>query len=271
MKRRSEVQALITGWRDRKRTSRKSLWIPVLFATCTMLIPAPGHAQIAKWSVSASAGFAQFNLTDVDTKNQADVLGFAFQGYPMGSIASLRQTPIYSAGVRYRPNREYSVSLNGSTWDKTVTASYSGPDASLRLDRGAGSTDIVLGIDFYPASRPYFLEWYVQGNLGLGFARATAVAAGSRMEKIAGVLTSVPWIDTDARYRKTKLTVGAAIGIDVPLFRGAALTAQGGYRFAPFGQLNGEARRFDIRSDETTSIDFDFSGIVATAGVRIEL
>ncbi len=167
-----------------------------------VFIPQTLFGQYQKWSLSASAGLNRLNLSAVDNKNASDVAGWVNQGIPVGDFASVKTSPFYSAGVRYRSDREFALSLSGTYWNKTVSSSYDGPDASLHLDRGVGSTDIMFGVNYYPTAQPLQFEWYLQGNVDLTMARATAKAVGSVSQKPGGTLMLVPFIDTDGKYKK---------------------------------------------------------------------
>jgi hypothetical protein len=129
------------------------------------------HSQYRTWSITGSVVYAVLNLDAVDTKNQSDVEGWGRRGFPVGPFASVKRPPFYSAGVSYRVDRESGISLRGSYWSRTVPTSYNDPYGSLLLDRGVASTDIILGIAYYPSVQPFLLEWYVQANLGLALVR----------------------------------------------------------------------------------------------------
>ena len=254
---------------NRRAAGRCFIWIVLLLGVAST--PQMLHSQYRKWSVTASIGYNRLNLDAVDEKNQSDVDGWGDQGIPAGQFASVRHSPFYSAGVSYRYDREFAISLTASYWSKTVSSSYDGPDAELHLDRGVGSTDVVLGIAYYPSARPYFLEWYIQTSLGLAIARASARAVGSRMQKDGSVLIPVLFVDTNGISTKSKMSAGLSMGADVRLFGGFSLTVAAGYRFAQLGILESDITRFGQHSNEPTTIEFDYSGVLASAGLLFEL
>jgi len=260
--------------RHRSDTSRRAadrgfIWIVLLLGVAST--PQMLHSQYRKWSITAAVGYNRLNLDAVDEKNQSDVDGWGNQGIPVGTFASVQRSPFYSAGVRYRYDREIAISLTASYWSKTVSSSYDGPDAVLHLDRGVGSTDVVLGIAYYPSARPYILEWYIQTSLGLAMARASARAAGSRMQKDGSVLIPVLFVDTEGTSAKSKMSVGLSMGADMRLFGGFSLTMAAGYRFAQLGILESDITRFGQLSKEPTTIEFDYSGVQVSAGFLFEL
>ena len=247
----------------------KLVWI-VLTAGIA-LTPQTLHSQYRKWSIAGSVGYAVLNLDAVDNKNQSDVEGWGRQGFPIGPFASVKRPLFYSAGMVYRVDREFGISLTGSHWSKTVSTSYNDPYSSLLLDRGVASTDIVLAIAYYPSAQPFFLEWYVQANIGLAVARATGKAVGSQTEKISGVATTFQFVDTDGMLKKTRTSAGLSLGANVPLFHGISLNAEAGYRFAQVGSMEGSVTRFGETTAETTTMEFDYSGFLLTAGIRLVL
>jgi hypothetical protein len=254
----------------RPRGARGSLIWTILFLG-VISYPHTLHGQYRKWSVGASVGYNLLNLDAVDEKNQSDVQGWSRQGLLVGQLGSVKHSPFYSVCVSYRYDREFGVSLAGSYWTKTVSSSYNGPDASLQLERGVGSTDFVVGISYYPSARPVFLEWYVQTNLGVSLARATAKAVGTQMVKSGSVLIPVTFVDTDGTYKKSKAIVGVLVGADMPLIGALSLKTEAGYRFAQFGTMDGDVTQMGQHSVQTSTIEFDYSGFQVGAGFRFHL
>jgi hypothetical protein len=242
-----------------------------LFLLGVLSAPQMLHSQYRKWSVGASVGYNQLRLDAVDDKNQIDVAGWTRQGFMIGPLASVKQSPFYSVSISYRYDREYGFSCSGSYWSKTVSTSYNGPDANLRLERGVGTTDFVFGISYFPSARPYFLDWYIQTNIGITFAQATAKAVGATMVKDGSVLVPVPFVDTDGKYTKSKLIAGAVVGADIPLIGDLSLKAEAGYRFAQIGEMEGDVTQLGVHSVQTSTIDFNFSGFQVSAGFRFQL
>jgi hypothetical protein len=255
---------------DTHRTATRGCLIWTILFLGVLSFPATLHGQYQKWSVGAAIGYNQLNLDAVDEKNQADVEGWSRQGLILGQLGSVKRSPFYSVCVSYRYDREFGVSLAGSYWTKAVSSSYNGPDASLQLERGVGSTDVVLGIAYYPPARPFFLNWYIQTILGVSLARATAKAVGTQMVKSGSVLIPVTFVDTDGAYKKSKAIVGVLVGADMPLMGGLSLKTEAGYRFAQFGTMDGEVTQMGQHSVQTSSIEFDYSGFQVSAGFRFQ-
>jgi opacity protein-like surface antigen len=243
----------------------------IAIAAMVILCSSQLYAQRHPWSLTASAGMSVLNLGTVDDDNAADAEGWAAQGYPVSRFPSLKQQLLYSMRVSYRYDREFAVSLLAFYSSKTVQSAHHSPDDGLDLSRGAGATDIILGIAYYPAARPYFLEWYVQATFGLTFAQARANAVGFRNVKIAGVPTPEPFVDTDAKFSKTKTSVGVGAGIEIPVMSRVSINAEAFYRFAQVGAMSGTLTRFGDRTDATTTIEFNYSGFLLSTGIRIEL
>jgi len=233
----------------------------------------PGHlnAQDRSWSISGSVGYARLSLDDVDGDNSADAEGWNRQGIPVGAFASMKWSPVFSGRVQYRLNREFAFSLTALYNSKRVTASYNSPEASLSLIRTVGSSGVSLGIAHFPSAQPYFLQWYLQVDMALTFARATAEAYGTRTVKVGGEPTLIPLAETSGTYKKSKVTVGIFLGADVPIVRPMFFRFEAGYRVAQFGKLGGDVTRFGEHTTETTTVEFDYSGFLLTAGVGMAL
>ncbi len=237
----------------------------------TIFGPETLYGQYKKWSVSATVGLNRLNLSAVDNKNSSDVTGWNNQGIPVGNFSSVKVSPFYSVGLRYRTDREFAVSLSATYWNKTVSSSYDGSDATLHLERGVGSTDLMFGVAYYPGGQSRDFEWYIEGNIDLTMARATAKAVGSTSQKPGGTVILVPFIDTDGKYSKSSLSAGLAIGGDVRLTGKFSLTANAGYRFAQLGTMEGDISRFGVNTKESSTTEFDFSGLQVSAGIRYDL
>ena len=91
------------------------------------------------------------------------------------------------------------------------------------------------------------------------------------MQKEGSVLVPVPFVDTDGRYTRSKLTVGILVGGDVRLWGDIFLNAEAGYRFAQLGTMDGNVSQMGQNSVQTSSIGFDYSGFQVSAGLRYQL
>ena len=256
---------------NRHRHAAVHVFVGIVLLSGIVLDSQPLYGQYKKWSVTASVGLNRLNLAAVDNKNSSDVAGWANQGIPVADFASVKISPLYSVGVRYRSDREFALSLTGTYWNKTVSSSYDGSDAILHLDRGVGSTDLMFGVSYYPGAQPPQFEWYIQGNIDLTMARATAKAVGSVGQKPGGTMILVPFIDTDGKYKKSSLSAGLGVGADMRLGGAFSLTGYAGYRFAQLGTMEGDISRFGVQTTESSTTAFDFSGLQISAGIRYDL
>jgi hypothetical protein len=230
----------------------------------------PIAAQDRTFSLTGSAGYGLLSLGAVDAKNASDVAGWTNLGFPLGSIASVKQSPFLSARMTYRYTRDFAISLYGSYFSKAVSSSYEGSDAVLKIDRSVGATDLCLGIAYYPAAQPFLLEWYLQVNLGVILARGTTRTIGSQAVKSGAVTTMVPFDDSEGIYRKTKTSASFFVGANIPLLRSLFLKGEAGYRLAQVGELDGSVTSFGVQSSMTSTTMFDFSGLLVSVGVGIE-
>ncbi len=228
-------------------------------------------AQDRTFSITGSAGYGLLNLSAVDERNASDVVGWTNLGIPVNDFASVKRSPLFSGRMTYRYSRDFSVSLHGSYFSKTVYSSYDGSEAVLQLERSVGATDLSLGVAYYPAVQPYLFEWYLQVNFGVFMPRVTARTVGTQATKPAGVIVMVPLVDTDARYKKTKTFAAFFVGADMPLFQRVFLKGEAGYRVAQMGELDGEITRFGVQINQPSITLFDFSGLIVSVGVGVEL
>ena len=236
---------------------------------CTIQQPAPG--QDRTFSITGSAGYSLLSLGAVDDKNASDVMGWGNLGIPVSGFASVKQSPFFSGCLTYCFSREIAFSIYASSSSKSVSSSYDGPDAILHLDRSVGATDLSLGVAYYPAIQPYFLQWYLQVNLGVILAHASTKAFGTQNTKPTDVGFVSPLVDSEGKYTKTKPCAAFSVGADMPLYLGIFIKGEAGYRSAQVGELNGDITQFGVHSNETSTTFFDFSGFIVSLGVGIKL
>jgi hypothetical protein len=227
--------------------------------------------QERTFSISGSAGYGLLSLSEVDAKNASDVEGWGNLGIPVSGFASVKKSPFVSGRMTYRFSREIAFSIYGSYFSKSVSSSYEGADAVLHLDRSVGATDISLGVAYYPAVQPYFLQWYLQVNLGIIMARASTKAFGTQNTKPTDVGFASPLVDSEGNYKKTKPAAAFSVGADVPLLLGIFLKGEAGYRSAQVGQLDGDITLSGVHSNEISTTSFNFSSLIISIGVGITL
>jgi hypothetical protein len=214
-------------------------------------------------------GYAILNLRQVEEDNASDVEGWNALGIPVGALGSVKQSTFFSGRLAYRFGREIAFSFAVHDQSKEVSTSYEGTDATLSLQRGVGSTDALLGVSYYPSAQPFFLEWYIELEVGLIFGRADAHAHGTETIKIDGTPTFMPLVETDATYKKTRTAVALCVGADVPILRSLFVHIEGAYRFASIGTLDGDIDRSGLHSKQPSITEFDYSGLLISGGVGI--
>lgn len=230
----------------------------------------PLAAQEGTWTFSASVGYATLEMTAVDDDNRNDVEGFNDAGIPIGPFPLLNASPFFTGKVHYRLDREFGASLRVQYFSKEVSTRFEHPDEFLHLTRSVGATDIAGALIYYPQFQPYAFEWYIELNIALTFARARATANGEKNFKIDGQTNFVKTFDSDGNYKKSKLGVGIGTGVTMALTGPLFLRGEVSYKFAQMGTMDGTVRRFDSTTPQGTTIEFNFSGFLLSAGVGVE-
>lgn len=249
---------------------RTTLASVILGLSAVWAVPTPLYAQHSPWSLSGSVGYAILNLGQVEKDNASDVEGWNALGIPVGPLGSVKRSSFFSGRLAYRLTREIAFSFAVRDQSKEVSSSYEGAEASLSLQRGIGSTDALVGISYYPSAQPFFLEWYIELQVGLIFGRADAHAHGTQTVKSGGVPILMPLVETDATYKKTRTSVALCVGADVPILRPFFVHIEGAYRFASLGTLDGDIDRFGQHSKQPSITEFDYSGFLVSGGIGIE-
>jgi hypothetical protein len=173
----------------------------------------------------------------------------------------------------YRFDREYSVALNAYHDSRTVETAWSSPEDALSLKRRIKATVISGGLLFHlPTDMDSDL--FAEVEIGMLFARATSYALWTHTEKMSDTsLTVVTEIFDDTRgvFEKSKLIVSAALGGSLRLFGPMILRGKVLYRLGQIGTMDGSIVKFGQTADQTTSIEFNFSGFLILGSIGIEI
>ena len=238
------------------------------------MLPSMLPAQEGTWTVSAGGGYAYIFLDAVKGDMDRDVRGYNNAGLLLPPFPSPSSTLALEGKATYRFDREFSWSFTLNSSSRTVGTSWEDGTYALSLERTLSSVTAMLGLGYHLPTG-YDQDVYLEVQLGYLFAKATSSADWTKSTKVAdstGMYVTVMETldDTRAKFTKSKLIVAAALGgtlrISGPLFiRGEAL-----YRFGQIGTIDGTKTQFGQSVPQTTSIEFDFSGIFLTAGLGIE-
>ena len=246
-----------------RHSSRCSIILALLF------IVAIGHSQDRTFSFSATAGITHLNLGDVDQDNQNDVNGWNAQGMPIGSFPSLKTSFLYSVKGAYRIDRDIAFTVSVARSTHRVTAEYSTVNKELLLNRSLGFTDYMFGVLYHFPLYYDDIEGYAGGEVGIMDAYAHADAYAAQLIIIDQDIEVFPYVDTRGDYSIRKTTFNATVGANVRVIGPAFLRVDAQYKFGNAGKMDGHVTRIDSEGDDTTTIGFDFSGLILTLGVSV--
>jgi hypothetical protein len=227
-------------------------------------------AQEGTFSLNLSVGLAHLQLDQVDEDNQRDVEGWNHQGVFIDPFPSIKNAFMLSLKGVYRYDRDVAFSLAISDGSREVSTSYTRPEQTLTLIRSVGFTHVTLGVLYH---FPLFYgraEGYVGGDVGVLKARAQAEAYGSRMVKIIDSTQTFVTADTKGTYRASKTVADVTLGATVRLFEPVFLRTEAQYTVGKVGKMDGRVTRMGTERDETTSIEFNYSGFLFTLGVGVQ-
>ncbi len=228
------------------------------------------QAQERTFTLSLSAGLAHMSLDQVDQDNQSDVEGWNRQGIFIGSFPSLKNAFMLSAKGSYRYDRDVAFSFSFSDASREVSTLYNTPEQTLKLVRSVGFTDATFGVVYHFPLYYDLAESYAGAEVGLMWARAHAEAYGTRTLKIVDSTETFPTLDTKGTYNATKTMVNALVGMHVRVFESLFLSAELKYKVGKVGKMDGHVTRIGSEGDETTSIEFDYSGLLITLGLGVK-
>lgn len=229
-----------------------------------------GWAQEGTWTVSGGAGYALIGLSAVKGDMDRDVQTYNEAGYGLPSFPSPSPGIAFTASASYRFDRDYSFSLNAHHDTRTVETSWANHEDDISLKRRIKATVISGGIAYhFPGTSE--TDLFVEVEVGLLFARATSYAYWVHSEKLFDSTTTEVLGDTKGVFEKSKMIasigVGGSIRVFGPLFvRGTML-----YRVGQIGKIEGTLTKFGQTAPQTSSIEFNFSGIMILGSIGIEL
>lgn len=229
------------------------------------------HAQERTFSFSLSAGYARLSLDQVDEDNQRDVEGWNRQGLPVGSFPSMKNAFMLSLKGVYRYERDVAFSLSVSDGSREVSTTYNTPEQTFTLVRSVGFTDFTFGVLYHVPIYYDVVEGYAGADVGLMRARANAEAYGTKTIKIVDSTQTVVTADTKGTYKASKTMVNVTLGTTVRVFEPMFLRAEAQYKVGKVGKMDGHVTRMGSEGEETTSIEFDFSGFFFTLGIGVRL
>ncbi len=229
-------------------------------------------AQEGMWTLSGGGGYALINLNAVKGDMERDVRIYNEAGFQLPPFPSPGPGVAFTATATYRFDREYSIALNAYHDTRTVETSWSSPEDALSLKRRLKATVVSAGVVYhFPAEMDSDL--FAEVELGMLFARATSYALWTHTEKLSdSTLTLVTETIDDTRgvFEKSKLIVSASLGGSIRLFGPLFLRGVVLYRLGQIGKIDGSIVKFGQTSDQTTSVDFNFSGFLLLAAIGIE-
>jgi hypothetical protein len=228
-----------------------------------------GRSQDRTFSVSATAGITHLNLGDVDQDNESDVNGWRGQGIPIASFPSLKTSFLYSLKGEYRIDRDIAFTVSYARSTHRVTTEFSEVNQELLLNRSLGFTDYTVGVLYHFPLFYDIIEGYAGGEAGIMDAYAHADAYAARLIIIEENTEVFPYVDTIGDYKIRKMILSAIVGANFRVMGPAFLRADAQYKFGNAGKMDGHVSRIDSEGDETTSIGFDFSGLILTFGVSV--
>lgn len=229
-----------------------------------------GSAQEGTWTLSGGAGYALISLGAVKGDMDRDVQTYKEAGYGLPLFPSPSPGLALTASASYRFERDYSFSLNAHHDTRTVETSWANHEDDISLKRRIKATVVSGGIAYhFPGTSD--TDLFVEVEVGILFARATSYAYWIHTEKLFDSTTTEILGDTKGVFEKSKLVASVGAGGTIRVFgpmivRGIVL-----YRVGQIGKINGTLTKFGQTAEQTSSIEFNFSGLMMLGSIGIEL
>lgn len=230
----------------------------------------PLTAQEGSWTFTAGGGYALINFAAVKADMERDVRGYNESGYSLPAFPSPSPGLALNARGSYRFDRDFSFSLSAYHDERTVETSVTEPERSLFLQRSLRATYVSVGLAYHLPAGALF-DLHAEAGLGLILTRATSRAYGTSVEKIADTVMTLVDHDSRGDFRKSQLTVHAAVGGFARMMGPAILRWEAAYRFGRMGSIVGDLYQFGERKELESTVPFDYSGVVFLVSIGVEL
>ena len=233
-----------------------------------VMISENAEGQDLRWAVSGSIGYASLAMDEVNEENRTDVQTWNELGIPLEPFPPLQSSVVFSGRLTYRfqPNFALSISIGNSSTE--VNTKYVGQRQTLSMIRSVGSTEMAVAFINYVPSRFSFVDWHAEFNVGYMSAWAKSDAFGTMTLGGPDSTYTVTNVDTKGAYDRLRTFASVGLGATVQIARNLLLGAEGKYRFAKMGRMEGEATRFGETTSETT-VEFDYSGLLLSIGLGL--
>lgn len=236
-------------------------------------VAGPLTAQEGSWTFTAGGGYALINFAAVKADMERDVRGYNESGYSLPAFPSPSPGLALNARGSYRFDRDVSLSLSAYHDERIVETSVTEPERSLFLQRSLRATYVSVGLAYHLPAGALF-DLHAEAGLGMILTKATSRAYGTSVDKISDtVLTEITVVDHDSRgeFRKSQLTVHAAVGGFARMMGPTILRWETAYRFGRMGSIVGDLYHFGERKELESTVPFDYSGFVFLISIGVEL
>ncbi|MEX1138129.1 MAG: hypothetical protein WEB33_04000 [Bacteroidota bacterium] len=238
--------------------------------TSCIIIPVAGLAQEGTWTLSAGAGYAIISLGAVKADMERDVGTYNEAGFGLPPFPSPSPGIALTAAASYRFDRDYSFSINAHHDTRTVETSWSNQEDDISLKRRIKATVVSAGVvHHFPGTLD--TDIFVEVEVGILFARATSYAYWTHTEKLFDSTSTEVLGDTRGVFERSKMIASVGAGGSVRLFGPMFLRGKLLYRVGQLGKIDGSITKFGQTMDQTTTIEFNFSGFLILASIGIEL
>ena len=238
-----------------------------------LLLPLAAHAQEARFSFGASAGWANLAMRAVRQKNESDVNGvngFIALGFPVAPFPALNPVPFVTARAAYRFSHAGSVSLSVQTFARTLEATTPAGQPYLYLQRGLGATDVMLGAAHHFPPSVGDLDVTVELAVGTTTAWVHAEAYGTAEILVGKTLLKVILFDSQADYTLSSPFTVAGMAAGLPLPGPFVLKATAHYKTGPIAKMAGKFTEGGVTTPLISQVEFDFSGLFLSLGLALE-
>lgn len=238
--------------------------------TLLVTVSVAGLAQEGTWTLSGGAGYALISLGAVKADMDRDVQTYNEVGYGLPFFPSPSPGIALTASASYRFDRDYSFSLNAHHDTRTVETSWANHEDDISLKRRIKATVVSGGIAYhFPGTSD--IDLFVEVEVGILFARATSYAYWVHTEKLFDSTTTEILGDTKGVFEKSKMVASVGVGGSIRVFGPMIVRGTLLYRVGQIGKIEGTLTKFGQTAEQTSSIEFNYSGIMILGSIGIEL
>jgi hypothetical protein len=262
---------MITRNGIRKPRYARAIALYWLFSLATVF------AQESRFSFGGSFGYSALQMSAVNSILDRTVFDWnRFFGLSLKPFEHFTSSAMGTVRLSYRYDLDYALTVSYTQFNSQVQNEFDDLGTNenryrVSLDRSLGARYVSGGVLYFFPPLIYNGEAYVFFEVGSVAAKAAANSFATETVKVADSTVTSVFYDTQRNYSGAKMFIGFGGGLSVAIAGPLRLYAEANYKFAKVGKMEGVLILNTGTYDEPSITEFDFSMLIVSAGISVNL